>query len=192
MSEDRPLGSPRTADEPMAFTKAEFWHGVGCAWAGFLALLLAIEIVASIVSDLSYSAQEGTQFLSSLSFLPTVLIVSLVVGGAVSGLSLLIGAPLAYRLAIALRRESRVFIHLIAFALFGGLFGFVIGSAVYALVFMSSSTAVQPLAVFSVGGIAAAATSTAVAIAWAVAARRALRAERRHIRHLSITTGLTS
>lgn len=182
MTEDVSLLTPRTADEPMAFTRDEFWRGAMRAWGAFLVLLLIGEIVASVVSDVTYAAQSDVAHMSSVSILPIVLGMSLLIGGTVSGASLLLGIPLARRMATALRRQRRISVHVACYAVFGFVFGGVIGAGTYALAFFSSSVAVALEAVLAVGAIAGALTSVAVTGAWWTIVRRALREDQGRVR----------
>lgn len=167
------LPIPRTPDEPMAFTRDEFWRGAMRAWGSFLVLVLAIEVVAAVVSDLSHIDRTGVAYMSNVAILPIVLIMSLLIGGVISGLSLLIGIPIAYRVATALRRELRVSVHLIAFAAYGFGFGALIGGASYAVAFASAGISVGPT--LNAALIAGALSCVAVTFAWWTIARDAVR-----------------
>jgi len=166
--------SPRTPDAPMAFTRDEFWRGAMRAWGVFLLLLLALEVVAVVISDpLGLWSTAG----STLMLLLLVLVVSLLVGGAISGVSLVIGIPIARRIATALQHERRVKVHVIAFALYGFGFGALIGGGSYALAFVrGGSSIVQPVIFAAL--IAGALSAIAVSFAWWSVAREAVRADR--------------
>lgn len=170
--------SPRTPDEPMAFTRDEFWRGAMRAWGAFLVLLLTLEVVAAVIGDLTRPS-GSTPF--SIMLLLILLVVSLLIGGAISGLSLAIGIPIAHRIASALRHEPRVPVHLSVFALYGFGFGALVGGASYALAFASTgSTSMGPalIAAFIAGLIAGVLSAAAVTFAWWTIARDALRADR--------------
>jgi len=169
--------SPRTRAEPMAFTRDEFRRGAMRAWGLFLVLLLAAEVVAVMVSDLIQLIRTGDSHLSSLGYLPIVLGFTLVIGGAISGLALLIGVPIAFRIATALRREARMVVHLTGYGLYGFGFGAVIGGASYAVAFAGSAVSVLAPALFAAliaGGLSA----VAVTLAWWTIVREGLRTDR--------------
>lgn len=169
--------SPRSRTEPMAFTPDEFRRGAMRAWGMFLLLLLAAEVATAVVSDLSYVERTGVGHVSSIAILPVVLLVSLLIGGVISGLSLLIGVPVAHRIAMALRTESRSAVHVAVYGGFGFAFGAVIGGTTYALAFASITSSLLP-ALFA-ALIAGVLSSAAVVFAWWTIARDALRAHRR-------------
>ena len=168
--------SPRSRTEPMVFTPDEFRRGVMRAWSMFLLLLLAAEVATAVVSDLSYVERTGVGHVSSIAILPVVLLMSLLIGGVISGLSLLIGVPAAHRIAKALRREARLAVHVAVYAGFGFAFGAVIGGAAYAVA--SASVAASLLPAIFAALIAGVLSSAAVVFAWWTVARDALRAHR--------------
>jgi hypothetical protein len=161
----------------MAFTRDEFWRGAMRAWGTFLVLLLTVEAVAAVVSDLGHIDRPGVAYMSNLPVLPIVLVISLLVGGAISGLSLVVGIPVAYRLASALKRERRTSVHLTAYGLFGFAFGALIGGASYALAFASAGiSVVQPSLIAAL--VAGALSCVAVLFAWWTILRDARRTDR--------------
>ena len=177
MNEDRPVPLPRTVDEPMAFTRDEFRRGTMRAWGMFLLLLLAAEVAATVVSDLTYVARTGVGHISNIAILPVVLLMSLLIGGVISGLSLLIGVPVAHRIAVALRKEARLAVHFAVYAGFGFAFGAVIGGTAYAVA--SASVTASLLSALFAALIAGVLSSAAVVFAWWTIARDALRGHRR-------------
>lgn len=171
------IPSPRTADEPMAFTRSEFWRGAMRAWGAFLVLLLTLEVVASVITDLTYRAQTGVAHVYNLPLLPVLLLMSLLVGGVISGLSLLIGIPIAYRVGRALRRERRMAVHLAVYSAFGFIFGALVGGASY-FVALSGSAASVGLPALYAGLIAGGLSAAAVAFGWWTITRDVLRTHR--------------
>lgn len=113
--------SPRTTAEPMAFSRDELTSGGLCVWVTYVILLLVTLTVTLIVASL-ISGGDGLS-LQSLAYLPLVLITAALVGGGISFVAMLIGLPLAWLIGRALRRESSVVVHLIAYAALGAAVG---------------------------------------------------------------------
>ena len=53
--------SPRTPDQPMAFTRDEFVMGAVSSWLFFLGLLAVTEVVIAVVSDVMASTRGGSR-----------------------------------------------------------------------------------------------------------------------------------
>lgn len=144
--------SPRTANEPMAFTRTEFWRGATSAWLWSLVLLLAPWAVF-------------------LNYYAVIAVVYVVPWSA--GATLAFAAP-AYALGCALRRMPRMLVHLTAFAVLGA----VVGAATTGVLFLVDPSLGQSMGpmVMTVNVVGSA---LAVTVGWWRTARRALRADAR-------------
>lgn len=144
--------SPRTASEPMAFTRTEFWQGLTSAWLWSLPLLLVPWAV----------------FLGYYAVVAVLYIVPWSVGA-----TLAFGAP-AYFLGRVLRRIPRVPVHLTAFAVLGA----VVGAATTGVLFVVDPSLRQAMGAMILT-VNVAGSALAVTVGWWRTARRALRAEAR-------------
>ncbi|KRA23413.1 hypothetical protein ASD65_02510 [Microbacterium sp. Root61] len=109
--------SPRTEDEPMAFTRDELTAGGLCVWVTYVILLLVALTVTMIVA--SFTAFDRTTFPQSLLALPLVLFMAGFFGGCISFVVMLIGLPLAWLIGRGLQREPLIGIHLLAYTVLG-------------------------------------------------------------------------
>ncbi|MDT0157268.1 hypothetical protein Q9R19_06495 [Microbacterium sp. ARD32] len=158
----------------MAFTREEFRVGSLAAWGSFIGLLLAAEIILAVVTDIR-SAGMGMPFFG---LLPLMLLVSLIVAAPVSGLALLLAAPLVRRLAWRLRTIRSIWIHVGVFALLGAVVG-ALTITVMQIGFAIAGSA-SDLALFGRYCLLAAAfTAASTTIGWGTAMRAARRWDRR-------------
>lgn len=116
--------SPRTAEEPMAFTRAELGRGAFLAWCTFMILLLGFFVVVAIAAATG-RLLSGDPFnvLSELYISMAVIAYAGLVGGSVGFVAMLAGTPLAWLIGRALRRVRHIGIHLLSFTAFGALAG---------------------------------------------------------------------
>lgn len=97
----RPVESPRTAEQPMAFTRSEFLRGARAAWLWFL-----------LFATVAYVLVLGIYGLyAPIWFVPW------------SFGALIAGSAPAYLLGCTLRSIGTVWVHLALFAAFGGVVG---------------------------------------------------------------------
>ncbi|MDD7930006.1 hypothetical protein PUW81_006215 [Microbacterium sp. NM3R9] len=145
-----PSGSPRTDDEPFAFTRAEFLRGAGRAWLRTTLLLIAVWATATI----------GVGIVATFVILPS------------SAVAIVVGAPGAYAIGRRLRTSSRVRLHVTAFAAYGALLAVVV-TAGYIL-----TTATADLAALSASWwmflVNVPVTAFGLANAWFATAKRAV------------------
>lgn len=132
MTEDVPLPSPRTPEEPMAFTRSEFWRGALSAWCVFVVLLTAALILLAVV-------QSSPSWGPPLSMIAVYLMFGVPVGSIVAAIVTVVAAPGAWLLGRGLVRCRRIPLHVAAYFAFG----FVIGFLVLLVTTMSSGT--EPL-----------------------------------------------
>ena len=169
MSEDRPLPSPRTVEEPMAFTRDELGRGAFCSWGIFMGLMLGGLIVMFIGSGFQSAPTSGW-----ISLIGTALAFGLfagIIGGVVSLLVMALGMPVAWLLGRALRRVAALGIHLLVYSAFGIVVG---AAAMWAVsLFFPGGVIENP-----VGWIVAASAFVAVPAGWWFAAHSALREDR--------------
>lgn len=170
----------RTMAGPMAFTRDDFIRGAAWTLGSFLALLLIAETLILVANDLLRTpTPPNVATLSSTAFLPLVLGGTVVIGGPIAALCLLVGSPVAYRLARTMRHESRVTVHLIVFALFGALFGALCAGAVVSLLVVMGGAAPSWPAIAGGAAWGAPFTAAAMVIGWLIASGRARRQGRR-------------
>lgn len=113
--------SPRTDEEPFAFTRDELWSGAGWTWVAFTALLLVITGAAMLWSTLAEPATPGWGPRAGL--LLVVQFWVLVIGGSVSFAVIIVALPLAMLVARGMRRIRSVRVHLTVFAALGASVG---------------------------------------------------------------------
>lgn len=178
MSEDRPLPSPRTAKEPMAFTRDELLRGAFCAWGIFMALMLGSLTTWILAASTARSSLSTTSWQCVVGFLLMVGIPAVLVGGVSSLLVMALGLPVAWSLGRALRRVAALEIHLLVYSALG----VVIGAA--AVVVLSSSpfpgdVTAEPIGwTVAVAVVVALPAAVAVPAGWWLSARSALRENR--------------
>lgn len=163
--------SPRTAQEPMAFTRDELGRGGWYAWVVFMTLMLAglnvLIFVASAPSALSTPSFSGVLLTSVM----MVTIYAGIIGGAVSLLVMALGLPLARLLGRALRSEPALSIHLAVYVTLGLVFG-------AATVGIASALTGIPIMQNTFGAVLGVAAALAVPAGWSLTVRRALRDDR--------------
>jgi ABC-type Fe3+ transport system permease subunit len=166
VSEQTP--SPRSASEPMAFSKDELWAGGSWAWLSFNVLLLLGMAILALWSEVA-SASHGSTGIG-IATVVIVLFYTVVVGGAVSLGVMIIGLPGAWLVARGLRRVASVSSHVAVHGFLGAVLG-VIVVAVYASAFGRGRvletfwTPLLPIMVTL--------TATSVLFGWWMASRRA-------------------
>ncbi|MGL3150643.1 hypothetical protein ACSS7Z_09785 [Microbacterium sp. A82] len=114
--------SPRTVEEPMAFTDGEFRQGAFAAWISFMLLLVSMLIVTAVLNS-------GLPWGPPLAMITLYLMFGVPVGGAVSAVVTLIAAPILRLIARRLARSPRIIVHVAVYTAFGVLLGFVVLSA---------------------------------------------------------------
>jgi hypothetical protein len=144
--------SPRTAELPRAFAFGEFARGAAFAWLAFQPLAVIAIAVASAIDG----GDLALAFLVPLFGLPYTLAATLV------------GSPAALVLGRRLRRQRRDPIHLLAFGVYGALWGVVVQ-----LVLFHGGPRLGLTVPLT------AATAGAVLVGWWATSRLALRADRR-------------
>ena len=180
MNEDMLLPSPRTAVEPMAFTRDELGRGAFCAWAIFMALMqggLTIWMLAG--SGLTTMSFSPVSWWSTL--VGTVLLVGIyagLIGGVISLLVMVLCLPVAWLLGQALQRAPVLGLHLLAYSALGVVVGAAARGAVWLL--FPGGGIENP-----VGWIVAISAAVAVPAGWWLTARRALREDRGSVRRRS-------
>lgn len=144
--------SPRTAEEPRAFTRTEFLRGTGRAWLWTTLLLVAAWTVVT----------RGTVVLAVAIILPA------------SAVALVLGIPGAYALGRRLRSSSRTGVHVAAFAGYGAVLGSIMSALFVVLVSRDPGSAWLALAMLLIN---APVTAIGLAGAWLSTARQSLRAD---------------
>lgn len=180
------LPSPRTPEEPMAFTRNEFWRGARLSVGIFLGLILLLTVIGSVVLDLTPLA-PNTARASNIALLPIVLPVTALVAAPVSLIVMFLAHPLFHGIGRALRREPRVLVHLLVQALSGALVGAVVMGGVYFALFAFQQIQVAAGAVVIMASAGAAFTGVSVPAGWYLAYRRARQDDR-----LRARAGLTT
>ncbi|WP_292768856.1 hypothetical protein [Microbacterium sp. UBA3486] len=120
--------SPRTAEQPMAFSWREFWRGAVATWITFNVLFLLVTTL--VLTIMSRSLQGVFSILIMVAWFQLLFVV------AVSALATVIGGAAAFGLGRLLRTTAGMRRHLVAFA---GL-GLIIGAVVIAVVGTWSSS----------------------------------------------------
>ena len=158
-AEDQPLPSPRSASEPMAFTRDELLSAGLRTWALFTAM--------AAIGVLLFVLGMG----GGVSALPVAILVGGYAGmisGAASALVLTVLVPMMWLISRALRRQKRIGLHLVVYVLVG-----VCVAAFTALVAGAVSSWHEWLT-----AIPTAAALISVPLGWWLAARAALRLDR--------------
>lgn len=161
------LPSPRTPDEPMAFTRDEFWRGALAAWCAFMILLCVTLIVAGIQTS-------GLPWGPPLSMITLYLMFGVPIGGFVAAVVTVVVSPAAWALGRALRRTRRIVAHLLAYAAFGAAMGCTV---VLLSVLLTSGDASYTLA-SPLAWLTPPLCALAVACGWAWTVRRSRRGAR--------------
>ena len=176
--------SVRSAEEPMAFDSGEFWRGAILALIFFLLLAPWALIAQGAIETIAHGGAPDSPWSS----IPILLFyVPAFAAPWALGALFVVGAPMAFALGRALRREARRGPHLIAF----GALGAVVGAATTILWQLWSRMPAPGVTIVyqvarpwwaeadwaMVAGMSAA-TATAVLAGWLVTVRRALRADR--------------
>ncbi len=162
--------SPRTADEPMAFTPDEVFTGVGMAWVVFVVIVLVVLTGGSLYGTLT-AVGLGASDSSMWSTLLFVLIIGIVVGGGVSLIVALLMLPLAWWISRLMRRVRFVGWHLAVYGAFGAAIG-VLAVVVYVVSWGYPPSGEYLLNWFTL--LVVFATTASVLIGWRWGARRAL------------------
>lgn len=170
--------SPRTPDQPMAFTPDEFLMGALWAWLFFLGLLAATEAALAVIPDVMAAMRYGTPSFTSVGFLGPALIISLLVAAPISGIAVLIAAPIVRRIAWRLRSRSSLWLHASVHAAVGAAVGALTILIVQAGFALWTDSAAPASALFGCCLIAAALTSASTVAGWGVALRNARRWDR--------------
>lgn len=168
-----PLVSPRSADEPMAFSKDEVWAGGGWAWLAFNILLVTVMSIVSIWSEVAAASNGSTGM--GVGTVVFVVFYTLLIGGAVALCVMLIGLPGAWFVGRRLRRVASVPTHVVVHGTLGALLG-VIVFGVY-VVTIGQGRVLDALDT-PLLSVTVALTSVSVVFGWWMASRRA-RSERR-------------
>lgn len=165
--------SPRTTEEPFAFTRGEVWSGAGWTWVAFNGLLLVA--MGTALAWSAVASPSTTGWGSRAGLLLVVEFWTAVIGGLVSFAVILVALPLAWVIARRMRRVRSVRVHLIVFAVLGAGIG-MLALGVYAI------SSYDPAASFwnpILLPVTIAITTTSVVFGWLRAsriARRELRA----------------
>ncbi len=159
------VSSPRTAEEPMAFTNDELLRGGLWAWAYFLLLLvLGMGVLSGLMAIDTGTADPGSVVISFLLFA----VVALMIGAPVSLILLPVGVMLAKPLGHLLRRTRRVSVHVVVYAALGTAVGFG-----YVAIFRAGNLWAPLMIWDGVILVPAIAVAVAVPLGWWHTARRA-------------------
>lgn len=169
MSEDRPLPSPRTTDEPMAFTRDELTRGAWYTWFIFIALVfvgLTIILEASIAdASLSTSSDQTMMFIGLILL---SLVVTVFVAGPISLFVMVAGVLVAWPIGHLLRRTRAIALHISAYVALGLPVG-AIGMWLISVILGGTSFFAVPTSI-----VVSAASVIAVPAGWWFTFRRAL------------------
>lgn len=160
--EDQPAPSPRTAEEPLAFTRDELLSGALLTWLLFLALV-AIGILGWALT-ISSGHDLGTALVGGVIYGAVVVLI----GGAIAAFAIAFCVPLVWGLGRMLRRQGRVWIHLLVYT------GLGIGAGALAL--WCSTALLEGFSAVAV--VPAIAILLAVPLGWWWTAHRALQRDR--------------
>lgn len=105
----------RSASEPMAFTRDEFWRGAWSAWAIFVALMLSSVLISVAITS--------PALLLSPMWILILLGATALYGGGIGLAALIAGSPIAWAMGRMLRREPRLRIHAATYVGLGILMG---------------------------------------------------------------------
>ncbi|MFY9712549.1 MAG: hypothetical protein WAK00_03660 [Microbacterium sp.] len=163
--------TPRSPEEPMAFTPGEARRGAIAASVIFTLLLTLYVIGGTVVSEFTTGATVIVTLLLSS--------VALVVAGLFSLIIAFVLLPLAMLIGRALRRIRPIGIHLATYAVLGASLGTIIGGLIYGGMFSAANVEVALSAVLVTALFFGVITGLAVPLGWWFSARRALRDDRR-------------
>lgn len=105
--------SPRTADEPMAFTQDEMWRGAGAAWITFT-------VLTGFASGFACAAlMPGTSWTSTLTSGLVGFLAAIIIGGGMSFSVLILAIPVVLLIGRGLRRVRRSSVHVTIYATLG-------------------------------------------------------------------------
>lgn len=161
----------RTANEPMAFTPAELWRGARNTWCVFMALMVSGLILMMVIS----TALVGNGALSLPILIAFTVGYASVIGGGVSLIVMIAGAPVAGLIGKSLRREPRVRVHLLVYSLLGLSIG---ALTVIVSALLLDTGRIQDLLRNPLILIVACSATLAIPLGWWASARRALREDR--------------
>lgn len=162
--------SPRTADEPMAFTVDEFLRGTVAAWLWFNALF-------TVALGIGQAATQSDVWGPWWSGIVMILVWSVPIALIASGIVTLLCCGAAWWLGRALRRERSYLTHAACYA---GL-GWLIGAIVVGL-WMALATHTVPDLLNWFALIVQACSAGAVALGWTWTVRHSLRVEAGKVR----------
>jgi len=158
------IPSPRTDDEPMAFTADEFLRGTVASWLAFNALFAVSLAVMSLITPAS---GWGSPWAAVAMLAIYVVPISLLVSGVVT----LLCCGAAWALGRRLRRTPSLLPHVIGYAVLGALIGLLVVGG-YQLVVTQR---------LDLGGwfalLVLACSAAALPLGWSRAVRRARRAD---------------
>lgn len=170
MSAPASTSSPRSAEEPMAFSAGELWRGLAFAWCIFMVLLMGYLLIMMIVE----AATTPSGSADASGWLVLLFLVIVASAGAWALGAALLGAPVAWLVGRSLRRVRQVPVHLLVYAAFGAVIAVV---AVLILNLDDGALWHEPGFQWFIG----AAATLAVPLAWWFTLRLALRADRRAV-----------
>ncbi|MCL2514959.1 MAG: hypothetical protein FWD85_08850 [Microbacteriaceae bacterium] len=157
VAERHGAASPRTDRLPRAFTFGEFARGALIAWLGFAPFVVLAYLLVGLFLD-----REASFYGIAIALF----------GFPITAIATVAGSPLAYLLGMRLRRRRRDLTHVVAFALYGGLWGFAVLFVMYwGDVFSDQETRFTVIS-------CTIATSAAVVTGWWATSRLALRKDR--------------
>lgn len=170
MSRDRVKQSPRTADEPMAFTPLDLAKGALWAWLAFMILLELGLMVFAIIAQAS--APSGA-FLATGYAIILMLGYSALYAGGIGMVVTVVVTPVAWMLGRMLRRHKAIRLHLLAYTALGGMIAGLAAGYLTAIGWNVAIAVQHPVV-----AICFAATVISVPIGWWISARGALRDHR--------------
>jgi uncharacterized protein YacL len=113
--------SPRTAAEPMAFSRSDFRRGAFASWICFMVLLIVALVVPAILNS-------GLPWGPPWTMIALYLMFGVPIGGVVSAIVVLVTAPALLRVSRRLAKTSRISVHVVVYASFGAILGLVIAT----------------------------------------------------------------
>lgn len=151
-------GSPRTADEPMAFTQDEMWRGAGAAWITFT-------VLTGFASGFACAAlMPGSSWSSALLSGLVGFLAAIIIGGGTSFGVLILAIPVVLLIGRALRLTRRSSVHVMIYATLGA----GVGASVAGIILAYNpgyGTALVPISI--------ALTTPPVIFGWLLASREA-------------------
>lgn len=150
---------------PMDFTRHEFWRGVWASWCIFLLSMTVALITVGLV-------ESGPPFGPPGSSIAVLLIYGVPIGGVISLVVMLLGAPLAWGLGRLLAKTESVAVHLLVYAALG----VVVGASVIVIPqLLNGSDGLVLATPFALAIMSVCAVSVAGGWAWIFARSRAER-----------------